>query len=121
MFLATTNKSRRLLCLSFIGDVSGKELERGGEEMTLLLADMPGKLRILADLERLQSMDEECAEQLGKTMEMFDRHGVELVVRVVPQPAKDIGFNILMAFHYRNRPRVVTCENIAEALRLLSF
>jgi hypothetical protein len=119
MFLVTANKPRRLLHLSFIGHVSVKELQQGGNDMVALLADMPAGLRVLGDLERLQSMSEGCVEQIGKNMELLDRHGVELVVRVVPDPSKDIGFNILMAFHYRNRPRVVTCETIAEASGLL--
>ncbi len=119
MFLVTTNKPRRLLHLSFIGHVSVEELQQGGRDMAVLLAEMPVGLHVLGDLERLQSMGEDCVEQIGKHMELLDQHGVELVVRVVPDPSKDIGFNILMVFHYRNRPRVITCETMADASRLL--
>jgi hypothetical protein len=121
MFLVTTNKSKRLLQLSFIGHVTLEELQRGGKDIPELLADWPSGWRLLGDLERLQFMDEDCVAELGRNMEILDRHGVELVVRVIPDSTKDIGFNILAIFHYQNRPRVVTCSNMVEAAKALSL
>jgi hypothetical protein len=54
-------------------------------------------------------------------MELCDQHGVGLVVRVIPDPAKDIGFNLLSIFHYPHHPRAVTCKTMSEAARLLSI
>ena len=121
MFLATTNKAKRLLLLSFIQHVGVEELRRGNQELVALLADLPAGIRVLADLSRLEAMDMDCAGEFGKEMELCDRHGVDLVVRVIPDPTKDIGLNILTVFHYRRRPRVVTCETMAEAARVLSL
>jgi hypothetical protein len=121
MFLVTTNKSKQLLQLSFIGHVTLEDIRRGGQDIAELIADWPAGIYLLGDLERLQSMDEDCAPELGKNMELLDRHGVEMVVRVIPDSTKDIGFNILILFHYQNRPRVVTCSNMAEAARILSL
>jgi hypothetical protein len=101
--------------------VTLEELQRGGKEMAELLADLPAGVRLLGDLERLQSMDRDCVAELGRNMELLDRHGVEMAVRVIPDPSKDIGFNILTIFHYQNRPRVVTCSNMIEAARALSL
>jgi hypothetical protein len=50
-------------------------------------------------------------------MEMLDRSGVGLVVRVIPDPYKDIGMNILTLFHYPHHPRVVTCDSMAEGAK----
>jgi hypothetical protein len=52
---------------------------------------------------------------------LCDQKGVALVVRVVPDPTKDIGFNILSLFHYPHRPPAVTCKTMVEAARLLSL
>ena len=41
MFLATTNKAKRLLYVGFIQQVRSKDLQRGLEEMPALLADLP--------------------------------------------------------------------------------
>jgi hypothetical protein len=121
MFLATTNKARRLLYLNYIHTVSVGELERGYQEVEGLLTDFAGGFRMLADLGRLEFMDVACADIVGKTMELMDRHGVEMVVRVIPDPAKDIGLNIISIFHYPNRPRIVTCETMAEAAQVLEL
>jgi hypothetical protein len=121
MYLATSNKPRRLLHLSYIGRVEPQELKRGLEDLKLLLADLPPDFRLLADFSRLESMELACMTELGQGMEIIDQHGVGLVVRLIPDPSKDIGLNILTLFHYAHRPRVVACENIIEAARVLSL
>jgi hypothetical protein len=119
MFLALTNKSKRLLYISYIQKVRSKELAHGLDEIRVLLADLPSGFNLLVDLERLESMEPACAAQIGKVMELLDRHGVGMVVRVIPDPAKDIGLNILSLFHYPHHPRVVTCKTMGEAAKLL--
>src|SRR5208283_3260490 len=101
MFLATTNKAKRLLHLSYIGHVRAGEIQRGREESKAMFAELPEGFRVLADFERMESMDAEGVTELGKIMELADRKGVSLVVRVIPDPSKDVGLNILAAFHYR--------------------
>jgi anti-anti-sigma regulatory factor len=121
MFLATTNKAKRLLYLGYIQKVRTKDLQRGLEEMPALLADLPPGFHLLVDLGRLESMDPACTTQVGKVMELCDQHGVGLVIRVIPDPTKDIGFNLLSIFHYPHRPRTFTCKTMSEAARLLSL
>ena len=121
MFLAMTNKSKRLLYLGYIQQVRTKDLQRGLEELPALLADLPPGFHLLVDLGRLESMEPACSTQIGKEMDLCDQHGVGLVVRVIPDPAKDIGFSILSIFHYHHRPQAVTCETMAEAAKLLSL
>jgi PAS domain-containing protein len=121
MFLATTNKPKRLLYLSYIQRVRVEDLTRGREELAALLADLPAGFRLLTDLGRLESMDAACTKEIGKMMELCDQKGVELVVRVIPDPRKDVGMNILSLFHYRRRVRVVTCKTMEEAAKLLSL
>jgi len=121
MFLAMTNKVKRLLYVGFIQQVHAADLQRGLEEIPALLADLPSGFNFLVDLERLESMEPACAAQIGRVMELCDQHGVGMVVRVIPDPAKDIGLNILSLFHYPRRPRVVTCETMGEAAKLLSL
>jgi anti-anti-sigma regulatory factor len=119
MFLAASNKSKRLLYLSYIQHVRAEDLKRGREDVAALLADLPPDFRLLTDLSQLESMDVTCAAEIGKVMELCDRKGVGLVVRVVPDPTKDIGLNILSGFHYQHRLPSVTCANMEEAAKLL--
>ena len=121
MFLATANKTKRLLCLTYVQRVVPEELKLAREEIQNLLADLPPGFRLLADLSQVEFMDPECATEIGRTMELFDQAGVGLIVRVIPDPAKDIGMNILTAFHYTRHLRIITCESLAEALPKLSL
>ena len=119
MVLTTISKSKQLLYFTYIGDVSVVELEEGLGEIVTLLDDLSSGFRVLADLRGLDSMDSKCAKEIGKAMELCDQKGVGLVVRIIPDPQKDIGMKILSIFHYRNRPRIVTCETLVEAGEIL--
>ncbi len=121
MFLVTANQPRQLLYLSFIGKVGVKELERGREDIVKLLAELPSGFRLLTDLSRLESMELDCAVEIGREMELFEQKGVGLVVRVIPDPSKDIGMNMLSFFHYHHHPRTVTCHTLVEAAQRLSL
>jgi anti-anti-sigma regulatory factor len=121
VFLATSNKPKQLLYLSFIHQVQAEELEQARENVTMLLADLDSGFRLLTDLGRLDSMDLNCAAEIGRMMELCDQKGASLIVRVIPDHAKDIGLNILSLFHYRHAPRTVTCNNMAEAAKILAL
>ena len=41
------------------------------------------------------------------------------MVRIVPDPKKDIGFQVMSYFHYGPDVNIVTCENMDEAMRAL--
>ena len=120
MFLATTNKVKWLLHLHFIGHVRVQDLEHSRDEVVSLLADLPAGFRLLTDMSLLHSMDIACEPEISRMMEAFDQKGTSMVIRVIPKPQKDIGFNILAAFHYRHRVKMVTCGSMEEASRLLS-
>jgi hypothetical protein len=121
MLLVTSNKSRQLLCISYIGQVRPEEFTRSQEDVTAQLQELSAGFRLLADFSQLESMKLDCEPELGRTMELIGKAGVALVVRVIPDPSKDIGMNILTVFHYPHRPRVVTCENLTEAVRALGL
>ncbi len=120
MFLAETNKVKRLLHLSFIGHVQVSELQENRDKVMLLLAELPGGFRLLTDLSHLESMETACEAEIARIMEVCDQKGIGSVIRVIPEPQKDIGFNILTAFHYKRRVRVSTCRSLEDAVRMLN-
>jgi anti-anti-sigma regulatory factor len=115
MVLVTSNKEKQLLCFNYIGDVDPDQLARLEADVQALEAELKPGFRTLVDLSELDSMDLDCLKGLGRLMELADKNGVGLIVRVIPDPHKDIGFNILSIFHYVNRPQIITCKNMAEA------
>lgn len=121
MLLVTSNKLKQLLCISYIGQVRLEEFQRSRADLTAQLGELSPGFRLLADFSRLESMKLDCAPELGRMMDLIGQAGVGLVVRVIPDPSKDIGMNILTVFHYPQHPRVVTCEKPAEAARALAL
>src|SRR2546430_17681067 len=119
MILVTVNKPKQILLLSFIGVVRPEELAKGYQDMAQFLAELPPGFRLLADLSALESLDKDCVNEIARAMELCDRKGVGLLVRVIPDPLKDIGLNILALFHYTHRPRTVTCRSMVEAAKAL--
>ena len=119
MLLVTSNKSKQLLFLSYIGHVRAEEFERKREELAAQLEELSPGFRLLVDFGGLESMGLDCEPGLGRMMDLIGQAGVGLVVRVIPEPDKDIGMNILTVFHYRRRPRVVTCKSMGDAVREL--
>jgi len=121
MFLVTANKGKQLLCSSYIGRVSPAEMLAGIEDARLLLAELSPGFRSLVDLSRVEAIELECVEPIGQLMDLVDKSGVGQIVRVIPDPTKDIGMNILSVFHYLSRPEFITCNTMTEAGRQLDL
>jgi hypothetical protein len=121
MLLVTSNKSKQLLYVSFIGEVRPADFPRGRAEMATELEGLSPGFHYLVDFSQLVSMGLDCTPEMGRTMELIGKAGVGLVVRVIPDPSKDIGMNILTIFHYPHGLHVVTCKNLTEAARALGL
>src|ERR1700685_3397020 len=121
MLLVTSNKSKRLLHVSYIGQVQPEHLQNSHEDLKIHLEELSPGFRLLTDLTHLESMELDCVPALGAVMELIGKAGVGFVVRVIPDPSKDIGLNILTIFHYHHQPQIVTCKNIIEAARVLEL
>lgn len=56
----------------------------------------------------LESMDLACSPLIGSIMETCNASGVSEMVRIIPNPRRDIGLQIMSSFHYGNDVRIVT-------------
>lgn len=89
-------------------------------ELEGILKDLEDGFVVLTDLSRLESMDVKCTADLSRVMELYGNRHVSAVIRIIPDPARDIGFSILSLFHYPASVRIVTCSDAAEAERYLA-
>jgi hypothetical protein len=121
MVLVTSNKARQLLYVSYIGRVRPGDLTRQHPDMEMLISELLPDFRVLADFSELEAMDLECMAEVGRIMELMDRSGVGLIVRVIPDPTKDIGLNIFSIFHLPHRPQIATRKSMVEASELLGL
>ena len=119
--MVTKSQGRQLLHISYIGRVRLDDFTRERESLAAQLAELSPGYRLLTDFSAMEGMDADCLPELGRTMELISAAVLGLVVRVIPDPSKDVGLNILGAFHYVEHPKVVTCENLVEAGRALGL
>jgi len=109
-----------LLRLVFSQRVTAEELHRWAEKLPSLLAQLKSGFRLWSDFTGLESMEPECAPDVERVMDLCNEAGVAKVVRVIPDPRRDIGLNIMSLFHYRRRVLIVTCETVPEGLAALA-
>ena len=121
MILVTSNPVQQLLYFKYVGKVTAQEMRARTDDIRGLLTSLKPGFRLLGDFENLDSMDDDCAAEIGRVMDMLKKHGIELAVRVIPDAHKDLGLNILSVFHYGRSVRLVTCDTIGEALKIVKI
>ena len=121
MIEATVEKSTNLLKVRYNGHIGPEESKRGAKQIELLLSELQPGFRLLTDLRALEVMDLGCVPDIEHVMDLCDDRGIGMVVRVIPDPHKDIGLNILSLFHYRRGVRILTCATLQEAEQALAI
>ena len=113
------DEPKRLLTIRYRGVVRPEETEKGLEQIRNDLAKLQRGFRLLVDLSELQSLDVGCAPFIEKAMDMCNEKGASMVVRVIPDPHRDIGLQIMSIFHYGADVQILTCQTLAEAEEIL--
>ncbi len=106
--------------MSFVHHVDAREMKFCLEKVRGMLVNVEPGFRLLTDLTNLDSMDADCSICLGEIMSLCNAKGISAVVRVVPDPRKDIGFTLMGPFHYGKHVEVTTCETLADAIQSLA-
>ena len=82
-----------------------------------LLQDIEPGFHVLADFRGLESMDPAAARHIARIMDALAEKNIASVTRVMPDPHKDIGLNILSQFHYGANVKIATFETLADAVQ----
>ena len=85
-----------------------------------VLQDIAPGFRVLADFRGLESMESAAARHIAKIMDALAEKNVASVTRVMPDPHKDIGLNILSQFHYGREVTITTFETLADAVQSIA-
>ena len=120
MYSVEIDRSKRLLVISALQRVTAEEAKLVAQRVRELLHDAAPGFRILADFRWLESMDPAAAPHVARIMDALAEKGVSSVTRVMPDPHKDIGLNILSQFHYDPKTQIATFESLADALQSLT-
>lgn len=119
MITFEVDESKSLLAIRYQGHVASEETEKGLNDIRSGLAKLESGLRVLVDLTELNQMEVACAPFIEKAMDLCNDKGASMVVRVIPDPHRDIGLQIMSIFHYGGDVRIITCQSLAEANEIL--
>ena len=119
MYSVEADKSKRLVVISTVGRVTKEEAKQAAQRVRDILKDFAAGFRVLADFRWLESMDTAAARHVAEIMDTLTEKQVALVIRVMPDPHKDIGLNILSQFHYGPEIQITTFDTMADALQSL--
>ena len=115
----TNGNSTPSISLTYAGHATKANMAASVPVIRAQLAHLKPGFTVLADWSGIEEMDLDCVPHIAEIMELARVHGVALVVRVLPESAKDIGINIISVVHLYDAARTVTADNLAEAERLV--
>jgi hypothetical protein len=120
MYAVEIDRSKRLLVISALQQVTADQAKLAAQQTRELLRDVAPGFRVLTDFRWLESMDPSAAPHVAKIMDTLAEKRVASVTRVMPDPHKDIGLNILSQFHYGPEIQITTFETLADAVQSLT-
>ena len=120
MYAVELDQSKRLLVISAVQRVTAAEAKLAAQRVRELLQDVVPGFRVLADFRWLDSMDSASARYIAEIMDTLAKKGLASVTRVIPDPHKDIGLNILSQFHYGPEIKIATFETLADAMQSIA-
>ena len=120
MYAVELDRSKRLLVISAAQTVTAEEAKMAAQRIREVLQDVAPGFHVLADFRGLQSMDSAAAPHIAKMMDALAEKEVASVTRVIPDPRKDIGLNILSQFHYGPEVSLTTFETLADAVQSIA-
>jgi hypothetical protein len=119
MYSVEADPLKRLLVISAAGNVTQKEVAAVAQEVRKMMKDVRPGFRVLTDFRWLDRMEPAAATHIAEIMDALAEKDVAVVVRVIPDPHKDIGLNILSQFHYGPNIKLATFESLAAGLSML--
>jgi len=117
MYAVELDWSKRLLVISAAAKITAEEAKMAAQRIREVLRDVAPGFHALADFRWLESMDPAAAQHIAAIMDALAEKNVASVTRVMPDPHKDIGLNILSQFHYGADVKIATFETLADAVK----
>jgi hypothetical protein len=119
MYSVEADTKGKLIVITGTGAVTKNDVEAVARKIREILQDLAPGFVLLCDFRWMTSMDPGATPLIAAIMDMLAERRVRAVVRVLPDPRKDIGFNILSLFHYGPETEILTFETLAEAIQNL--
>ena len=117
MYTVELDRSKRVLVISAAARVTTEDARIAAQRIREVLREVSPGFHALADFRWLESMDPAAARHIAAIMDALAEKNIASVTRVMPDPHKDIGLNILSLFHYGANVKIATFETLADAVQ----
>jgi hypothetical protein len=115
MYNISFDENENIVLIKIEGMFDLEQAEKAHNEITLILQKVKNGFIVLTDMSLLKEMNPESFKSISKTMDLFHSRGISHAIRVMPDPSKDIGFNIMDMFHYSPNVKIRTFESLENA------
>ena len=120
MYSVEIDKSKRLIVITAVGHVTTEEVKEAAQQVREVVKDTTPGFRVLTDFRWLDSMQASASRHIAEIMDAVAAKKVGLIARVIPDPRRDIGLNILSQFHFGPEVQIANFETLADALQSLT-
>ena len=116
MIITHTDSKGNRLVVTFKGRVDASQAEKLYAKLQKIFPKLRKGFSVFVDMSALENMDIRARVFIERIMDLFDTKGVSKVIRIIPDPGRDIGFNIMSKFHYSPGVVIHTYNSYQEAL-----
>lgn len=120
MIRVQCDSKRNLVMAHFSGKIDPAAAETFFEDIQKVIPQCGKGFQLLTDLTDIQEVDFKIQPTIQKVMKYLNDQGVREILRVIPDPSKDIGLNIMSAFHYSKNVTFRTFQTRDEVERALN-
>ena len=107
--------TRKTVRMNFAGHVTAVDMRTQIEATEAAVNALGAGFTLVSDMTELDVMDLECVPHITRMMDLCLKAGIGKALRIIPDPDKDIGMNLLSIVHYRGKVPIVTVVSRAEA------
>src|SRR5437773_3229947 len=115
MIKVSYNQEHNTVIIEFQGNIDATQAEQFFFDIEKVLPKHGKGFKLLTDFSSVDTMELEVQRAIKKAMEFFNARGVSEILRVIPDPAMEIGFNAMSASRYSKEVKVHTLRSRQEA------
>ena len=113
------DRKRNTVIVEFEGNVDVGQAKQFFADLEKTRPEPEKDFKLLTDFSLVDAMEFNVKREIEKAMDLFNAQGVTEIIRVIPDPNMDIGFNLMSASHYSKQIKVHTLRSRQEAEALL--
>ena len=109
------DRKRNTVIVEFEGNVDVGQAKQFFADLEKTRPEPEKDFKLLTDFSLVDAMEFNVKREIEKAMDLFNAQGVTEILRVIPDPNMDIGFNLMSASHYSKQIKVHTLRSRQEA------